>query len=146
MPQKQKAPSQRQLRVGEQLRHLLAEALRTGHVRDPDLRDASITVTEVRVSPDLKNATAFVMPLAGRDLETVIAALGRAAPFFRRELAREAQLRYAPRLTFQPDRSFAEAERINTLLQGERVRRDLEETPDEADGDNGQGGADGPAS
>lgn len=146
MPQKQKAPSQRQLRVGEQLRHLLAEALRAGHVRDPDLRDASITVTEVRVSPDLKNATAFVMPLAGRDLETVIAALGRAAPFFRRELAREAQLRYAPRLTFQPDRSFAEAERINTLLQGERVRRDLEETPDGADGDDGQGGADGPAS
>ena len=146
MPQKQKAPSQRQLRVGEQLRHLLAEALRAGHVRDPDLRDASITVTEVRVSPDLKNATAFVMPLAGRDLETVIAALGRAAPFFRRELAREAQLRYAPRLTFQPDRSFAEAERINTLLQGARVRRDLEESPDDVDGDDGQGEADGPAS
>ena len=139
MPKSSKSPSQRQLRVGEQLRHLLAEALVHGHVRDPELRDASITVTEVRVSPDLKNATAFVMPLAGREQETVLAALRRAAPFFRRELAQASGLRFAPRIGFQVDRSFDEAARIDALLRGERVRRDLEagegetQTEDEPD-------------
>jgi len=120
-----KPPSQRQLRVGEELRHVLAQLLNAGAANDPDLAGASITVSEVRVSPDLKNAAVFVLPLAGRNEQSVMAALKRAAPFFRRRLAEEVVLRYAPRLSFQLDRSFAEADRIERLLASERVRRDL---------------------
>lgn len=136
-----KAPSQRQLRVGEEIRHVLAELLAGDHVRDPDLRDVMITVTEVRISPDLKNATAFVTPLGGAGMETAVAALNRAAPFLRHEMGRELRLRSLPNLSFQPDRSFDEASRIDSVLQRERVRRDLErpeENPEESpEGDDG---------
>lgn len=121
-----KAPSQRQLRVGEEIRHVLADVLMRGHFRDPDLQGVAITVTEVRVSPDLKNATAFVTPLGGAGMETTVAALTRAAPFLRREMGRELRLRVLPQLSFQPDRSFDEASRIDSVLQRERVRRDLD--------------------
>ncbi|MEX0921508.1 MAG: 30S ribosome-binding factor RbfA [Rhodovibrionaceae bacterium] len=120
-----KAPSQRQLRVGEEIRHVLAELLLRGQLRDPDLQGVTVTVTEVRISPDLKSATAFVTPLGGGAMETTVAALTRAAPFLRREMGRELRLRVLPELSFQPDRSFEEASRIDSLLQRERVQRDL---------------------
>lgn len=135
-----KAPTQRQLRVGEELRHLMARLFAADEAHDPDLAGASITVSEVRVSPDLKNATVFVLPLGGQNAAVVLAALKRAAPFFRRRLAEELTLRYTPRLAFQLDRSFDEAERVERLLASERVRRDLEEPADtEQDGkDDGE--------
>ena len=121
-----RSPSQRQLRVGEELRHALASLLQRGGFRDPELRDLNVTVTEVRVNPDLKNATAFVTPLGGGQLEETVAALRRAAPFFRAQIARTVRLRYVPRLTFEADTSFDYAERIDRLLQDPDVRRDLE--------------------
>src|SRR4029077_8230827 len=87
-----RAASQRQLRVGEELRHVLAQLLRPGELRDPALRDANVTVTEVRVSPDLKNATAFVMPLAGANSDAVMAGLRRGAPFLRNRIAHLVEL------------------------------------------------------
>ena len=139
-----RAPSQRQLRVGEEVRHALSQVLGESLLRDPDLADAAITVTEVRISPDLKNATAFVMPLGGSDLEAKVAALRRAAPFLRGEVARRVKLRFAPRLSFEPDRSFDAAGRIDDLLRGERLQRDLEpreprEPADAEDGETGHG-------
>src|SRR5690242_14767034 len=98
-----RAPSQRQLRVGEELRHALAQLLRPGELRDPALHDASITVTEVRVSPDLKNATAFVMPLTGAKSDEIMAGLKRSAPFLRGRLARAVELRQVPNITFAFD-------------------------------------------
>ncbi len=128
-----KAPSQRQLRVGEELRHLLSDTLRQGGLRDPVLSTTSITVTEVRTSPDLKNATAFVMPLGGKASPEVLAALKRAAPYLRREIGKKLQLRYIPNLSFQADYSFDEAERIGRALQDPSVARDLTHDDDEAD-------------
>ena len=109
--------SQRQLRVGEEIRHLLAELLERGNMRDPDLRDATITVTSVDVSPDLRNATAFVMPLGGKDSEKILAALKRAAPWFRGRVGEKAGLRSAPDIRFRLDRTFDEADRIGALLR-----------------------------
>ncbi len=111
-----KSPSQRQLRVGEELRHVLAALLERGELRDPGLKGASVTVTEVRISPDLRNATAFVLPLGGGDATAVVAALTRARPFLRRRLARDVKLRYAPDISFQADTSFDSAVHIEALL------------------------------
>jgi ribosome-binding factor A len=119
--------SQRQLRVGEELRHLLAALLERGDMRDPDLRSASITVTAVDVSPDLRNATAFVMPLGGQDEQRLLAAMRRAAPWFRAQIGERAGLRYAPELRFEIDRSFDEADRIGSLLRRPDVARDLKD-------------------
>jgi ribosome-binding factor A len=118
-------PSQRQLRVGEEVRHALVEILREGHVRDPDLRDVNITVTEVSISPDLANATAYVMPLGGQKAGSIVAALNRASPYFRAQLAHAVQLRHAPRISFALDTSFGYAERIEGLLHKPEVERDL---------------------
>jgi ribosome-binding factor A len=118
--------SQRQLRVGEELRHALARILRDGECRDPVLENASITVTEVRMSPDLRNATAFVMPLAGSNSTEVVAGLERSAPFLKGLLAREVQLRNTPNLVFALDDSFDRADRISALLTRPEVARDLE--------------------
>src|ERR1700686_1191450 len=107
---------QRQLRVGEELRHLLAELLRPGELRDPALRDANITVTEVRLSPDLRNATAFVMPLGGIDADLVMAGLRRGAPFLKARLARLIDLRQVPNIAFAFDNAFDSAARISALL------------------------------
>ena len=120
-----KAPSQRQLRVGEELRHALARLFVHSHLRDPELADLNVTITEVRVSPDLKNATAFVIPLGGEALDRKVAALNRAAAFLRRELAREVVLRYTPRLSFQADHSFDEAARLRAVFDRPKVRQDL---------------------
>ena len=117
--------SQRQLRVGEELRHALARILRDGECRDPVLENASITVTEVRISPDLRNATAFVMPLAGTRSTEVVASLERSATLLKGLVAREVQLRNTPNLVFALDDSFDQAARISTLLTRPEVARDL---------------------
>ena len=122
-------PSQRQLRVGEELRHLLARIVGSGELRDPALKDAVITVTEVRISPDLKNATAFVMPLGGAHATEVVAALQRGAGFMRGLIGRELVLRHVPSLRFALDTSFDHASRIEALLHRPEVERDL--VPDE---------------
>lgn len=122
---KNREPSQRQLRVGEELRHALAEVLQRGELRDPALADVTVTVTEVRVSPDLKNATAYVMPLGGRNGAAVIEGLTRSASYLRGQLARAVPLRFSPSLSFALDTSFDHASRINELLHRPEVRRDL---------------------
>ena len=119
--------SQRQLRVGEELRHLLSALFERGNMRDPELRAASITVTAVDVSPDLRNATAFVMPLGGTDEARLLAAMRRAAPWFRARVGEQAGLRYAPEIRFELDRSFDEADRIGALLRRPDVARDIKE-------------------
>ena len=117
--------SQRQLRVAEELRHALAKIFQEGECRDPALRDTSIAVTEVRMSPDLRNATAFVLPLGGENTPEIIAGLKRSSAFLRRLVAREVPLRYAPRLVFALDGAFAQADRIAALLARPEVARDL---------------------
>ena len=112
----QRLPTQRQLRIGEELRHALASILGRGDVRDPGLEGRSVTVTEVRVSSDLRAATVFVAPLGGDDMEGALAALGRARPFLRRRVALDVQLRYVPSLSFVADDSFDQADRIARLL------------------------------
>src|ERR1700682_875193 len=119
--------SQRQLRVGETVRHALAEILVSGSVHDPDLEGHIITVPEVRMSPDLKLATIYVMPLGGRDAEIVIAALERNKKFLRGEVARRVNLKFAPDVRFREDARFDAAERIEKLLRTPAVQRDLEQ-------------------
>jgi ribosome-binding factor A len=119
------APSHRRLRAGEVIRRALIEALAEGHLRDPALDGVSITVAEVRVSPDLRHASAFVLPLGGADGPTVVAALRRARAFLRGEVARRVEMRLAPELHFELDRSFDEGARLETLLRSDPVRRDL---------------------
>jgi ribosome-binding factor A len=126
-----KTPTQRQLRVGEALRHALAGVFERGALRDPVLRNVSITVTEVRASPDLTNATVFVMPLGGEAAEDIVEALRRAAPFLRSTVGREVELRHVPRLAFEVDRSFGQADQIDKLLKQPQVARDLDESRDE---------------
>ena len=126
--------SQRQLRVGEELRHALAQLLRPGELRDPALREANITVTEVRVSPDLRNATAFVMPLAGSNAKEVMAGLKRSAPFLKGRVARIVELRQAPNIAFAFDGAFDAAARIAALLHRPEVERDLPAHPPPKDG------------
>ena len=122
-----RAPGQRQLRVGEELRHILAELFERGDMRDPDLRDASITVTAVDVSPDLRNATAFVMPLGGQEEARLLAAMRRAAPWFRARVSERAGLRYAPEIRFEIDKTFEEADKIGALLRRPDVARDIKD-------------------
>ncbi len=109
--------SQRQLRVGELVRKGLSDILRGDEIRNPDVAEASITVTEVRLSPDLRNATVFVLPLGGKNAEAVLEGLGLCAPFLRGRLAREVELRHAPALSFLLDDSFDQAERVEALLE-----------------------------
>jgi len=117
--------SQRQLRVGEAVRHAIADILAHGSVHDPDLEGHIITVPEVRISPDLKLATIYVMPLGGRDTDIVIAALERNKKFLRGEVARRVNLKFAPDVRFRVDQRFDEAERIEKLLRTPAVQRDL---------------------
>jgi ribosome-binding factor A len=117
--------SQRQLRVGEAVRHAMADILAQGSAHDADLEGHIITVPEVRMSPDLKLATIYVMPLGGRDTERVIAALDRNKKFLRGEVARRVNLKFAPDLRFRVDERFDEAERIEKLLRTPAVQRDL---------------------
>lgn len=114
-------PSQRQLRVGEELRHVLADLLMRGGLREAALADAQLTVSEVRVSADLRHAVVFVTELGGELRSERLEALERAAPQLRGEVTRRMRLKYAPDLTFRPDRSFAEAARVEALLAEERA-------------------------
>lgn len=129
-----KPPSQRQLRVGEELRHAVAAVIERGDFRDPDLQGRAITVTEVRVSPDLRAATVFVVPLGGGEVGSILAGLKRAKAYLRHEIARAVELRTVPDLSFEADTSFDEASRIDRLLRSPEVQRDLEPHADEDEG------------
>jgi ribosome-binding factor A len=120
------APSQRQLRVAEEIRHVLAGIFTRHEFRDPELAEAEVTVTEVRISPDLKRATAFVARLGRSDINELLPALKRAAPYLRTQLAHNLRLRVAPEISFQPDHTLDEATRVNRLLHSPEVARDLE--------------------
>jgi ribosome-binding factor A len=122
-----KPPSQRQLRVGELIRHALADMLQRGAVHDPDLDGVVVTVPEVRMSPDLQLATVYVMPLGGRKTDAVLAAFDRNRRYIRGEVARRVNLRLAPELRFRLDTSFEEGGHIDALLRSPEVRRDLDE-------------------
>ena len=126
----EKAPSQRQLRAGELIRHALAEILVRGEVHDPVIENHVITVPEVRMTPDLRLATIYVMPLAGRDAGEVVAAFERNKRFLRGELAHRVNMKFAPEIRFRIDERFEEAERIAKLLRTPDVQRDLDKNDD----------------
>lgn len=117
--------SQRQLRVGELVRHALAEMLTRGDVHDPVIQGHMITIPEVRVTADLRLATVYVMPMGGRDAEQVVAAFERQKKHLRAEIAHRINLKFAPDIRFRVDDRFAEAERIDKLLRSPDVKRDL---------------------
>ncbi len=125
----QEQSSGRHLRVGEAIRHALVEIFAEGHFREPELRDISITVTEARTTPDLRNVTVFVMPLGGRDRDTIVAALNREAHWLRGEVTRAVRLKFAPQLRFAADETFDAADRVTALLHDPRVARDLAPAP-----------------
>jgi ribosome-binding factor A len=124
-------PSQRALRVGELIRHALADMLTRGEVHDPVLEGHLITVPEVRMSSDLRLATIYVMPLGGRDIKEVLEALERNKRYLRGEIAHHVNLKFAPEIRFHADERFDEAERIEKLLRTPAVQRDLKRDPDE---------------
>lgn len=121
-----KGPSQRQLRVGEEIRHILAATLSRGQCGDALLDNTSITVTEVQISPDFQHANVYVMPLGGKHLPEILSALKEKAWYFRKEVAHALKIRVTPRLVFHADRSFDEAERIDNLLKSVKVKKDTE--------------------
>lgn len=121
---------QRQLRIGEEIRHALSGIIADNSLSDPDLIDRMITVTLVRVSPDLRNATIFIMPFGGGDPDTIVRALNRAAGYFRGELARAVEMRVSPQLRFKIDESFGQASRIEQLLHDPVVQADLLKKPE----------------
>ena len=123
-------PSQRQLRVGELIRHAVADMLSRGDVHDPVIEGHLITVPEVRMSPDLRLATVYVMPLGGKDEQEVVAALERNKKFLRGEIAHRVNLKFAPEIRFRVDERFDEAERIEKILRTPEVRRDLDSKDD----------------
>ena len=121
-------PSQRQLRVGETLRHALAEILVRGDIRDPDLMGVSVTITQVIPSGDMRHATAYCEPLGGKNADKIVAALNRHKAYLRGQMGHLIALKFTPELRFVEDKSFAEAERIEAILKSERVQRDLKKT------------------
>ena len=125
--------SVRLLRVGEQVRHVLSEILMRGDVHDDTLASHSVSVTEVRMSPDLRHATAFVMPLLGGDAEAVLKALRTNTAYLQGEVARRVNMKYAARLKFLLDESFAEGSHIDSLLRAPHVAQDLSGEADEAE-------------
>ena len=120
------APSQRQLRAGELVRHALVEILREEDLQDPALAGVSVTISEVRMSPDLRHAVCFAEPLGGAHAAEVTAALNRVSKFLRGRLGRAVDLRFTPDLKFVHDESFDVAEKMNRLLADPRIRRDVE--------------------
>lgn len=123
----EQGPTQRQLRVAEIIRHALAEILTRGQIADPDLDGVVITVPEVRISPDLKNATALVMPLGGRNTKKVMAGLERSRKWFRGQIARRVNLKYAPDISFRLDTRFDDDDAVTEMLHRPDVARDLDE-------------------
>ncbi len=128
--EKSASPSQRALRVGELVRHAIAEMLTRGDVHDPVLEGHLITVPEVRMTADLRMATIYIMPLGGRDVEEVLEALERNKRFLRGEIAHRVNLKFAPDIRFHADERFEEAERIEKLLRTPAVQRDLDKPKD----------------
>ncbi|HEY3694628.1 30S ribosome-binding factor RbfA [Phenylobacterium sp.] len=133
-PSRPSGPTQRQLRAGELVRHALAEVLREAAIADPVMERASVTVTEVRMSPDLRHAVAFVEPLGGEAAGSVVEALNRHARYLRGQLGRGIAMRFTPDLKFVHDESFDEAARIGRMFDDPRVRQDL--VPPPADGED----------
>jgi ribosome-binding factor A len=123
-------PSQRQLRAAELVRHALVDVMAREDLRDPDLKGVSVTIGEVRASPDLKHMTVFVAPLGPGDPRVIAQALTRCANFIRGRLARSVELRFTPQLHFQPDISYDEARHIDELLAAPEVARDLKREGD----------------
>ncbi len=132
-PGREAGPSQRQLRAGELVRHAMAQMLREEEVADPSLIGASITVTEVRMSPDLKHAVCFVEPLGGEKAAEVVAGLNRAAKFLRGRLGRHVELKFTPDLKFIHDQSFDEAARMGRLFENPVIQRDLGRSDDDSE-------------
>src|SRR3954470_5968033 len=128
-------PSQRQLRVGEALRHALAEVLRENEIRDPDLDGVSVTVTQIKPSPDMRYATVYCEPLGGQNAKQIIAALNRHKGFLRGEMGHRLTMKFTPDLRFVEDESFAEALKIETILRSPEVQRDLTASHDDAEDD-----------
>ncbi len=121
-----KPPGQRQLRVGERIRHVLAAVLQRGELHDPVIVDAGlITVTAVEVGPDLKHANAYIMPLGGKNADKVVEALNKASGYFRTQVAPELDMRYSPKISFRIDHSFETADHIDRILRQERVQKDV---------------------
>jgi ribosome-binding factor A len=129
-----RGPSQRQLRVGEMLRHALAEILAREEIRDPDLEGVSVTITQVKPSGDMRHATVYCEPLGGKNAKAIVAALNRHKGFLRGEMGHLIAIKFTPELRFVEDESFAEAEKIETILKSPRVQRDLSSAPDEDEG------------
>ncbi|WP_185968420.1 30S ribosome-binding factor RbfA [Paracoccus sp. M683] len=130
-------PSQRQLRVGELIRRTLSDVLMRADVHDPDLNRHSITVSEVKASPDLKVATAYVLPLGGRDAQDALVALRRNAPELRHHIAKAMTLKYAPQLRFVLDETFDRMDDTRRMFADERVRRDVEHHDEDDDDSEG---------
>lgn len=125
---KSAGPSQRQLRVGEQMRHIIAETMQRGHFNNAALLDASrLTVTEVRVTPDLKNAKAYVVALGGEDMSDILPALNDQAHVFQKEINRQSELKFTPKIRFVIDESAGEAQRIDDILRGLHYADDNED-------------------
>ncbi|QGM96612.1 30S ribosome-binding factor RbfA [Methylocystis parvus] len=127
------APSQRMLRVAELVRHAIAQMLSRGDISDPVLEKHVVTVSRVKMSPDLKLATVYVMPLGGKDEQEVIGALDRHKKFLRGEIAHDVNLKFAPEIRFRIDDSFDNVSRIDAILNSERVKRDLEASDEDKD-------------
>lgn len=130
---KQVGPSQRMLRVGELVRHALAAMFARGEIEDDALRGAVITVPEVRMTPDLKIANAYVMPLGGLHAEEIVAALNRHRKFVRGRVAPQINMKFAPEVRFFVDDTFEEASRIDALLRSDKVQRDLDDEDGETE-------------
>jgi ribosome-binding factor A len=133
---REQGPSQRQLRVGEMLRHALAQILNRSDIQDPDLDGVSVTITQVKPSADMRYATVYCAPLGGQNTAVIIAALNRHKGFMRGEMGHMISTKFTPDLRFVEDESFAEAEKIENLLKSPLVQRDLshsDEDQDEAD-------------
>jgi len=128
-PSRPSGPSQRQLRIGEVIRHALAEMLARGDIHDDVLARHVVTVPEVRLSSDLKLATCFIMPLGGGDAKPVLKALNDHKRYIRGEIAHRVNLKYAPDIRFLQDESFAEAERVDAILYSDKVRQDILKQP-----------------
>jgi ribosome-binding factor A len=126
-------PSQRQLRVGEMLRHALADVLRENDIRDPELEGVSVTITQVKPSPDMRYATVYCEPLGGQNAKQIVAALNRHKGFLRGEMGHRIAIKFTPDLRFVEDESFAEAQKIETILKSDVVQRDLAATHEEED-------------
>lgn len=131
MSSQSEGPSVRLLRVGEQVRHILSDILQRGDVHDDVLARHVVSVTEVRMSPDLRHATVFIKPLLGRDEEAVLKALRTNTAFFQREVAARTRLKYAAKIKFLADDSFDEGSHIDKLLRDPKVARDLETSEDD---------------